>query len=222
MRSRCFAALTFLIVACSFVRDPDRYSEGTEALDAGAGGAGGAGGSSCKAGGESCQLSSECCLGICVQDECASCKAVTESCTGPSDCCSGNCDNDTCATCLAPSFECDPQNPRCCPDLVCEPVGGAVYKCVARDACIAEDPPADAESLMKACDESCKNATRDPAQTQCYTGCVANSGSTTNCASCYAGWWLCVTDLCPTDPCCTTCMDSFFTACSGLSTCPAI
>jgi hypothetical protein len=221
MRVRCSAALLALLVSCSFVRDPDRYSAGSEALDGGAGGAGGAGGSAggwCKSAGETC-LASECCTGTCFQNVCV-CDATGESCLKSSDCCSGNCDNGTCGSCDSSGTLCDPSNHRCCPGLDCLVASASEFKCLTVDACLGQTPLADVTPTLTACDQSCAATTAEPARTQCYTGCVANAGPSQDCAGCYARWWLCATIVCGGDVCCPVCVTEYFEPCSGLLGCP--
>lgn len=219
------AAFFVLVISCSFVRDPDRYSSGSEALDGGSGGTGGSAGASCKAGGESCQLSSDCCTGSCFQNLCA-CNVEGGSCQGPAECCSGNCDNGKCGSCDPRGATCDPLNERCCPELACKP-GGSEHSCMAHQACVGQPVPPDPQSLLQACDAQCELATQDPARTQCYVACVKNATSLTeNCASCYPLLWLCFTDLnaaqpslCP-DACCKPCMDAFAQCADVSAACP--
>lgn len=230
------AALAMLWVGCSFVRDPDRYSEGASAGPGGSSSGGSGGGGQCKALGEDCASVDECCSKTC--DGVCKCAPENSSCSRSDDCCTGLCGGGSCVTCTIEGETCNPLDPTCCPGRSCVPnTTGSGHLCQVTDACSA--PLSDPYVKLSVCDAApweCDDKSQQ-AKVSCYIDCLSSTadggaGITKDCASCYQFWWdFCLHGVCSVDcdggpsqactTCCTgSCLDHF-SECSGLAICPS-
>jgi hypothetical protein len=189
-------------VACSVLRDPDRFSEGSDGLEP-----------VCAQKYQPCALWKDCCSGLC--------DSTTGKCS-PCDEAGSLCDPNQSKCCLG--LSCEPQDAGPATCVLTNACDNAADKLALGNANVRTE--------LARCSDACDALTTEAAIKACYIDCFSAAvGVSNNCANCYNLWWFlagvcsdstgldcrfATSDQCST--CCAQYCDPPFAQCSGLPT----